>query len=463
MDVFDQHNVSFVSVTQQFNTTSSMGRLTLNMLLSFAQFEREVTGERIRDKFAASKKKGLWMGGSPPLGYGINNRKLEIIEEEAKTVQSIFQQTMKSAMPLAIATQLNEQNITTKSWISQKGNLRGGNRWAPKQVYRILTNPIYIGQISHKGTLYKGEHQSIITDNVWHTVEKIITKKSSSDNKRVNEPFPLKTLVKTETGSALSPSTTKGIRYYVSQDAIKHGFKNCPIKSLNAKRLEELIMAYVINALPISIRQYILGEYQQSENSAWSVLRTFILEIKISAAVIWIRLQKEKIRELSIKLEQESFHSNESGKERLLNPFNIMHPSEIIENETYQMIRLDIEIKRHDGKRWILSKDGKPMVIACQKSLSEKLESNIILMAVAEAHLWKDHLIKEKITVKQLAQELSINPNFIYKRLKLLSLSSTVLKQITSNSLSPLISIKDLYQASESLCWENQHQFLSIQ
>ena len=110
MDVFDQHNVSFVSVTQQFNTTSSMGRLTLNMLLSFAQFEREVTGERIRDKFAASKKKGLWMGGSPPLGYGINNRKLEIIEEEAKTVQSIFQQTMKSAMPLAIATQLNEQN-----------------------------------------------------------------------------------------------------------------------------------------------------------------------------------------------------------------------------------------------------------------------------------------------------------------------------------------------------------------
>ena len=140
-----------------------------------------------------------------------------------------------------------------------------------------------------------------------------------------------------------------------------------------------------------------------------------------------------------------------------------MYPSEIIEDESHQTIRLDIQIKRHDGKRWILSKDGKPMIMASNKSSSEKPESNTILMAVAEAHNWKDHLIKEQITVKQLAQELSINPNFIYKRLKLLSLSSTILKQITSNSLSPLISIKDLYQASESLCWEKQHQFLAIQ
>tara|TARA_A100001015_G_scaffold300100_1_gene385042 strand:+ start:417 stop:2117 length:1701 start_codon:yes stop_codon:yes gene_type:complete len=463
MDSFDQHNVSFVSVTQQFNTTSSMGRLTLNMLLSFAQFEREVTGERIRDKFVASKKKGLWMGGSPPLGYRINNRKLEIIEEEAKTVRSIFEQKLAGKATLSIATELNTQGITTKAWVSQKGHARGGNRWTPKQIYRVLTNPIYIGKVKHKDALYKGEHQSMITGDVWHSVKNIMTKNTQPENKIVNEPFPLKTLVKTETGSALSPSTTKGIRYYVSQDAIKNGFKNCPIKSLNAKRLEELVMAHLINALPEIIRQYVLIKYQQSENAAWLVLRDLIFEVKITTTSIWISLQKEKKHELSTKLKQKDFHRNESSKDRVLSPFNIIYPSETIEDETHQKIRLDIQIKRHDGKRWILSKDGSPMIMNSHKQPSDKHDNNAILMAVAEAHVWKERLIKEQITVKQLAQNLSMNPNFIYKRLKLLSLSSTILKQITSNSLSPLISIKDLYQACENLCWQKQHQFLSFE
>ncbi|TXK95716.1 hypothetical protein BMR02_12415 [Methylococcaceae bacterium HT1] len=463
MDIFDQHKVSFVSVTQQFNTTSSMGRLTLNMLLSFAQFEREVTGERIRDKFAASKKKGLWMGGSPPLGYRIKNRRLEIIEEEVKIVQSIFQKTMVGTAPLVIATQLNERNITTKAWISQKGNSRGGNYWTPKQIYRILTNPIYIGKVKHKETHYKGEHQSIITDDVWNTVKSIMTqnhKPAHPSIKKVSEPFPLKTLVKTETGSALSPSTTKGIRYYVSQDAIKHGFKNCPIKSLNAKRLEELIIAYVLNSLPELIKQYVLNKYQQSENEAWSILRTLIFEVKISTRAIWVVLQQNKIRELTLILEQQAFRNTQNDKEDLSSPFDIMYPSQVIEDEIYQTIRLDIQIKRHDGKRWILSKDGKLMFITNHK---KNPLDNAILNAIAEAYVWKEQLIKEQISVKQLAQKLSINPNFIYKRLKLLSLSSTILKQITSNSLSPMISIKDLYQASDHLCWQKQHQFLAIQ
>ena len=141
-----------------------------------------------------------------------------------------------------------------------------------------------------------------------------MTKKEQPDNKTVYEPFPLKTLVKTESGSALSPSKTKGIRYYVSQDAIKHGFKNCLIKSLNAKRLEELIMAYVIHPLHEPMEQYVLSEYQQSENEAWSVLRTLIFEVKITTTAIWVSLQKKKIRELSSELEQEGFYSNESRK-----------------------------------------------------------------------------------------------------------------------------------------------------
>ena len=188
-------------------------------------------------------------------------------------------------------------------------------------------------------------------------------------------------------------------------------------------------MSYVINVLSEPIEQYVLDEYQQSENAAWSVLKTLIFEVKINTTAIWISLQQEKIRELSTKLEQNNFHSNEKTKQRPLNPFNIIYPSEIIEDETHQSVRLNIQIKRHDGKRWILSKDGKPMVMASNKSSSAKPERNAILMAVAEAHLWKERLIKEQITVKQLVQNLSINPNFIYKRLKLISLSSTILKK----------------------------------
>ncbi len=279
----------------------------------------------------------------------------------------------------------------------------------------------------------------------------------------VSELFPLKKLVKTETGSALSPSRTKGIRYYVSQDAIKNGFKNCPIKSLNAKRLEELIMAYVINVLSELIKQYVLSKYQQSESEAWTILRSLIFEVRISTTAIWIVLKKEAVTQLTLTLEQEAFSSSSNDKKVLLSPFDITYPSQVIEDETHQTIRLDIQIKRHDGRRWILSKNGKPLFIERSKPSLGKHADNAILNAVAEAHVYKVQLIKEQITVKQLAQKLSINPNFVYKRLKLLSLSSTILQQIISNSLSPLISIKDLYKACENLCWQKQHEFLDIQ
>ena len=200
--------------------TGYLGRLTLNMLLSFAQFEREVTGERIRDKFAASKKKGLWMGGMPPLGYTIKDRKLVVIREETDIVQHIFIQYIKDKSPLSTATKLNKQGITTKTWVSQKGIRRGGNRWTPKQVYRVLTNPIYIGKIKHKTDLYKGEHKAIIESDVWQKVQNLITKMSKQQNNQINEFFPLKGLLKTKDGNSLSPSKTKGIR--------KCSIKCCP-------------------------------------------------------------------------------------------------------------------------------------------------------------------------------------------------------------------------------------------
>src|SRR4051794_23457189 len=171
VEVFDAKGVSFVSVTQQFNTTTSMGRLTLNVLLSFAQFEREVTGERIRDKIAASKKKGMWMGGVPPLGYAPCDRKLAVVESEAETVRHIFQRYAALGSVLLLQQELEAQGITSKRWTSASGRLWGGKPITRGALYLMLQNRVYRGEIMHKDQAYPGEHAAIIEAALWDDVQ----------------------------------------------------------------------------------------------------------------------------------------------------------------------------------------------------------------------------------------------------------------------------------------------------
>src|SRR5712692_4966590 len=167
VEVFDAKGVSFVSVTQQFNTTTSMGRLTLNVLLSFAQFEREVTGERIRDKIAASKRKGMWMGGVPPLGYKCRDHKLIVVPSEAETVQHIFHRYAARGSVRLLQQELDGAGIRSKSWISTAGRRWGGKPLARGALYLMLRNRIYRGEIVHKEQHYPGEHEPIIDQQLW--------------------------------------------------------------------------------------------------------------------------------------------------------------------------------------------------------------------------------------------------------------------------------------------------------
>jgi DNA invertase Pin-like site-specific DNA recombinase len=162
VEIFDAAGVSFVSVTQQFNTTTSMGRLTLNVLLSFAQFEREVTGERIRDKIAASKQKGMWMGGWVPIGYDRKDRTLTINETEALTVRTIFDLFLKLKNVQRVQTELVRLNLTTKPYATPRGRAIGGLSFARGHIYKILSNPLYIGEIEHRGVRYPGQHPPLI-------------------------------------------------------------------------------------------------------------------------------------------------------------------------------------------------------------------------------------------------------------------------------------------------------------
>ena len=229
VEIFDEHQVSFVSVTQAFNTTTSMGRLTLNVLLSFAQFEREVTAERIRDKIAASKKKGIWMGGSVPLGYRVKNRKLMIVDREAETIRFIFRRYLELQSIRKLADELNASRLTIRRGKprSESGYItapfRSGN------LRHILANPIYIGKIRHRDQLYEGEHDSIIDQDLFDQTQ--LQLKQCAPKRRyasnTKDSHLLTGLLFDETGDRLTPTHTRNhgrrYRYYVSKRIVDNG------------------------------------------------------------------------------------------------------------------------------------------------------------------------------------------------------------------------------------------------
>jgi site-specific DNA recombinase len=223
VELFDAHSVSFVAVTQQFNTTTSMGRLTLNVLLSFAQFEREVTGERIRDKIAASKKKGMWMGGNVPLGYDVRDRKLLINPGEAETVRRIFQRYVALGSVRRLKEELDREGIKSKPRAGKTGQPCGGRPFSRGALYQLLSNPLYVGEIRHKGVCHPGQHEAILNRNLWDRAQRRLEENGSAPRPRRAkvDASPLAGKLFDESGERLTPShaTKNGrrYRYYVSR------------------------------------------------------------------------------------------------------------------------------------------------------------------------------------------------------------------------------------------------------
>jgi site-specific DNA recombinase len=227
VEIFDANNVSFVSITQAFNTTTSMGRLTLNVLLSFAQFEREVTGERIRDKIAASKKKGLWMGGQPALGYDVRDRKLIVNEAEAETVRAIFRHYLDLGSVRELKATLDAEGVVSKRRTAANGDAYGGQSFSRGALYQMLQNRVYCGQIAHKGAAYPGEHSAIVEEDLWRQVQKKLEANGverSGARDRAKLAYLLAGILCDAEGEAMTPThaVKKGVRYryYVSRRLI---------------------------------------------------------------------------------------------------------------------------------------------------------------------------------------------------------------------------------------------------
>lgn len=248
VEVFDKHQVSFVSVTQSFNTTSSMGRLTLNMLLSFAQFEREITSERIRDKIAASKKKGMWMGGGVPLGYEAVGRTLKINEAEAATVRFIFQRYLELRSVHLLAAALKADGVRSKRTMFSTGRVRGGCDLNRGALFALLANPAYLGKVRHKQAVYDGLHPAIIEQEVFAAVQTVLTenrnRRGAGSFRRTSSPLMGKLF--NDFSEALTPTFTKRpggkiYRYYVASDLQCGGQSASLISRLPARPIEQLV------------------------------------------------------------------------------------------------------------------------------------------------------------------------------------------------------------------------------
>jgi site-specific DNA recombinase len=255
MEVFEKHHVSFVSVTQQFNTSTSMGRLVLNVLLSFAQFEREMISERTRDKIAATRRKGKWSGGMPLLGYDVDPRgsKLTVNDDEAVRVKAIFELYLEYQALIPVIQELDRRGWVNKRWTTRKGHDRGGKQFTKTSLYRLLTNVTYIGKLTYKDEVHDGEHVAIVGDDIWQRVQALLQRNGRTGGAPVRNKFGalLKGILRcVPCNCAMSPthSTHKGnkrYRYYVCTNAQKRGWDNCPSKSIPAPEIERFVVEQI--------------------------------------------------------------------------------------------------------------------------------------------------------------------------------------------------------------------------
>jgi site-specific DNA recombinase len=269
METFDQHHVSFVAVTQQVNSATSMGRLMLNVLLSFAQFEREIIAERTRDKIAAARRKGKWSGGMPLLGYDVDPKgsKLIVNEAEAVRVRAIFELYREHQALLAVVGELERRGWRTKCWTTRKGRTRGGVPFTRTNLYHLLTRVAYVGKIKYKSEVHPGEHRGIVDLAVWEQVQALLGRYGRRGSQRFGSGALLGGLLQcVSCDCRMSPTYAmrpggKRYRYYVCGNAQRRGWHRCPSKSVSAASIERVVLSQVqaLAANPERLQAMIAG------------------------------------------------------------------------------------------------------------------------------------------------------------------------------------------------------------
>jgi DNA invertase Pin-like site-specific DNA recombinase len=471
VEAFDAKDVSFVSITQQFNTTTSMGRLTLNVLLSFAQFEREVAGERIRDKIAASKQKGMWMGGLPPLGYDVRDRKLVVNEEEAKTLLHIFRRYVELKSVRLLKAELDAAEIRSKRRTFADGTVYGGHRLSRGGIYLMLQNRIYRGEVTHKDNAYPGEHKAIVDKALWDKVQAVLVENRVGRTIGAAAKYPslLAGLVFDDSDERLTPThaVKKGTRYryYVSRSLIT-GTANdhSQGRRIPAGNLEGLVIGRLqafladegalLSAIGdveengveqkklIARGRQISGEFPRfTLDEIRSILLTLINRVDIRAEHVEIRVHRGRLHGL---LQARSLESS------LADRAFASHPGEI----------LKLKVKAR------LQRVGREMKQVVHNTEDRAQADPGLLRIIARAHDFQERLIQDPdLTVPAIASQERLTIGYLSRLLRLPSLAPDIVTAIINGKHPPQLSAKQLMRLALKLPtdWAEQRKLLQAE
>lgn len=454
---FDQKDIAFVSVTQQFNTASSMGRLTLNVLLSFAQFEREVTGERIRDKIAASKKKGMWMGGAVPLGYDVIDRQLNINETEAEQVRQIYQRYLEVKSVKELKQWCEANGIHSKRRTTHSGKTLGGNPFTRGALYNILKNPIYIGKIAHQDKLFDGQHDAILDKALWQQVQDQLEANRRRKQLRTDAKHPslLTGLLYDDMNNPMSPShAKKGNRrycYYVSQAKLQMRPETAgSLVSISSDILDPLVLQMIKDFL--TDEDQVLSHLPVEEFSAEQRIETFeniyALAKALSSHSIQSQIQtlNEIVDTIVLGKKHIEVSLNKSGLSRHCLPSPsasaIHHASEpIVLRETVDMKRSGLESRLISAKT--------------DSNHTEKQPAKALGAATLKAFKWYNNLVTGKAeSTAELAKQENVSEQFVQTRLNLALLSPQVIEGLIADEFKIELSLEKLKRTSIPTEWE---------
>lgn len=462
VEIFDAHSVSFVSVTQSFNTTSSMGRLTLNVLLSFAQFEREVTGERIRDKIAASKKKGMWMGGRPPIGYDVRDRKLHVNEQEAESIRFIYSSyaNLTPDQPTySIVERVRERGITNKCYLTQKGKKVVGGAFTLAQIYKLLRNPIYNGKMKHKKEVFEGEHDAIIEDSLWQAVQTKLNANvmRRSGNQKSDGPAFVGRLYD-YSGNKFSPTysykySANGrykMRYYINRQIRKTGKASCQFRRIRADYLDGVIIEQT-SILLQGVRDTLLNNGDAVTTSLLEALEHAIASPV--DAVSRIALHPNHMQ-ISIRLAL----AREEAMTSLLKTICAEH---LQFNEVEGGILLIYDIAAHykkaGGQLHVVSERGEEVFDTDTKS---HFPNDKTVEFLAKGFYWRRELESGRVSsIKELACRDHHSFEYVKKALKQSFLSPKIVAYIMSGKTTKQIAVEELV-ACNAWNWEKQEACL---
>jgi DNA invertase Pin-like site-specific DNA recombinase len=466
---FDARGVSFVSVTQQFNTASSMGRLTLNVLLSFAQFEREVTGERIRDKIAASKKKGMWTGGPVPLGYNLKEHKLVVNQDEAPIVRQIYRRYLELGCVRKLQAELEERGVLSKRRVSRLGRKSGGVPYSRGALYSILQNRLYLGQIAHRGALYAGQHPAIIDETLWQDVQTRLKANTVAKHTgaRAAEPSLLAGLLYDDRGNRLIPShCRKGgrrYRYYFSEATLGTGKGLGAVRRIPAAELEDLVRRRLSTFLLSS--NDLVAQLGQTDDSAFTTkalttagqakgtalpksavsdVRAFLLAVSVRVVI-----SQEKI---TVPVARRSLRAKLLGAP----PPAGMRPRSQADRpqsdeEDAVILTIDAKLSRLGSEiRLILP----PEVIAERtKRLDEAL-----IKAIARARSWYEKLLAGDVdSLATIAKQLRVHPRYVGRIFRCAFLAPSIVEAILEGRQPPQLTVEKLRLGAPVL-WTDQHK-----